>query len=109
MDYDRSGIASTYDEARALTPARHRHWRRLLSLHVEPAAMALVVDLGCGTGRFSKMLAAELGAPVIGFDPSETMIDQARRKPATSRVAFGRARAHELPLPDGCDLEALPR
>jgi SAM-dependent methyltransferase len=30
------------------------------------------------------------------------MIDQARRKPATSLVVFGRASAHELPLPDRC-------
>jgi ubiquinone/menaquinone biosynthesis C-methylase UbiE len=101
MNYDQSGIATTYDEARALTPARRRHWQRLLSAHVDRTAIALVVDLGCGTGRFSEMLAAELGARVIGFDPFETMIDQARRKPGTSPVAFGRARAHELPLPDG--------
>jgi SAM-dependent methyltransferase len=65
-------------------------------------AISVVVDLGCGTGRFSEMLAAEFGARVIGLDPSEKMIDQARRKLATSPVVFGRASAHELPLPDGC-------
>ncbi len=102
MDYDQSGIATTYDEARALTPARRRRWQRLLSAHVDRTAISLVVDLGCGTGRFTEMLAAELGARVIGLDPSEKMIDQARRKPATSPVVFGRASAHELPLPDGC-------
>jgi 2-polyprenyl-3-methyl-5-hydroxy-6-metoxy-1,4-benzoquinol methylase len=26
---------------------------------------------GCGTGRFSETLAAELGSRVIGLDPSE--------------------------------------
>ena len=31
-----------------------------------------------------------------------SMIDRARRKPITSSVEFGRARANELPLPDGC-------
>ena len=102
MDYDQSGIATTYDEARALTPARRRHWQRLLSAHVDRTAISLVVDLGCGTGRFSEMLAAELGARVIGLDPSEKMIDQARRKPTTSPAVFGRASAHELPLPEGC-------
>ena len=101
MDYDQSGIATTYDEARALTPARRRHWRGLLSTHVDCAAISLVVDLGCGTGRFSEMLAAEFDARVIGLDPSEKMIDQARRKAATSLVVFGRATADELPLPDG--------
>jgi ubiquinone/menaquinone biosynthesis C-methylase UbiE len=102
MDYDQSGIATTYDEARALTPARRRRWQCLLSAHVDRTAISLVVDLGRGTGRFSEMLAGALGARVIGLDPSEKMIDQARRKPATSTVAFGRASAPELPLPAGC-------
>jgi ubiquinone/menaquinone biosynthesis C-methylase UbiE len=102
MDYDQSVVATTYDEARALTPARRRRWQRLLSAHVDRTAISLVVDLGCGTGRFSEMLAGELGAWVIGLDPSETMINQARRKPAMSPVVFGRASAHELPLPEGC-------
>jgi ubiquinone/menaquinone biosynthesis C-methylase UbiE len=100
MDYDQSQIATNYDEARALTPARRERWQRLLSAHVDRTAVSLVVDLGCGTGRFSGMLAAELGAQVIGLDPSEKMIDQARRKSAVS-VVFGRASAQELPLPEG--------
>ena len=102
MDYDQSRIATTYDEARALTPARRRRWQRLLSAHLDRSTISLVVDLGCGTGRFSEMLAAELGARVIGLDPSKKMIDLARRKPATSPVVFGRASAHELPLPHDC-------
>jgi ubiquinone/menaquinone biosynthesis C-methylase UbiE len=101
MDYDRSNIAAAYDEARALTPARRRRWQRLLSAHVDRTAVALVVDLGCGTGRFSEMLAAEFDALVIGLDPSEKMIEEARRKPSTSAVVFGRALAQQLPLPEG--------
>jgi ubiquinone/menaquinone biosynthesis C-methylase UbiE len=100
MDYAQSRIATTYDEARALTPARRRRWQRLLSAHLDRSTISLVVDLGCGTGRFSEMLAAELGARVIVLDPSKKMIDLARRKPATSPVVFGRASAHELPLPE---------
>ena len=68
----------------------------MLSAHVDRTAISVVVDLGCGTGRFSEILAGELGALVIALDPSEKMIDQARRKPATSSVIFGRASAHEL-------------
>ena len=62
----------------------------------------LIVDLGCGTGRFSEILAAEFGARIIGFDPSESKIDQARQKSATGMIEFERASANELPLADGC-------
>ena len=102
MDYDKSDIAATYDEARALTPARQRRWRDLLAAHVDRSRVSLVVDLGCGTGRFSEILAAEFGARIIGFDPSGNMIDQARQKPATGMIEFERGSAHELPLADGC-------
>jgi ubiquinone/menaquinone biosynthesis C-methylase UbiE len=87
---------------RALTPGRCRRWQGLLSAHVDRTAISLVVDLGCGTGRFSGMLAAELSAPVIGLDPSEKMIDRARRKSATGTVLLGRAAAYQTPLLDGC-------
>src|SRR5271168_1877131 len=93
MDYDKSDIAATYDEARALTPARQRRWRDLLAAHVDRSRVSLVVDLGCGTGRFSEILAAEFGARIIGFDPSENMIDQARQKPATGMIEFERGSA----------------
>lgn len=102
MDYDNSSIATTYDEARALTPVRQRRWRDLLSAHVHRGAISLVVDLGCGTGRFSEVLAAEFAARIIGLDPSQTMIDQARRKLAAGKIKFGRATAHQLPLASGC-------
>jgi SAM-dependent methyltransferase len=36
-----------------------------------------VADLGCGTGIFSRLLAAR-GLHVIGIDPNETMLDKAR-------------------------------
>jgi SAM-dependent methyltransferase len=102
MDYDKSNIAATYDEARGLTAVRQRRWRDLLAAHVERGRISLIVDLGCGTGRFSEILAVEFGARIIGFDPSESMIDQARQKSATGMIEFERAWAHDLPLADGC-------
>src|SRR5215831_3684824 len=40
-----------------------------------------VLDVGCGVGRWSRLLAAR-GAVVTGVDLSPTMIDQARRRAA---------------------------
>jgi ubiquinone/menaquinone biosynthesis C-methylase UbiE len=102
MDYDQTEIATTYDKARALAPETARLWQDLLSAHIDRDAISLVVDLGCGTGRFSELLAAHFGVQVIGVDPSEKMVDQARRKPATGRVTYRQGSAEAIPLPDGC-------
>ncbi len=93
MDYDKSDIASIYDEARAITPEGLGQWLDLLSTHLERNTISLIIDLGCGTGRFSEPLAARFGVRVIATDPSQTMLDQARRKGATG-TWFCSARRH---------------
>ena len=52
MDYDKTEIAATYDQARMLSPETVRLWQDLLSVHIDRAAVSLIIDLGCGTGRF---------------------------------------------------------
>src|SRR5713101_6068381 len=100
MDYDKSDIATIYDEARALTPDRLQQWQGVLSTHIDRRAISTVVDLGCGTGRFTDLLARHLGAEVIGIDSSRSMLDQARQKPIAGNVVFRQAPAAALPLPD---------
>ena len=53
-------------------------WRDLLRRHL-PAAPADVVDLGCGTGTLSVLLAEE-GHRVRGLDFSPAMVERARAK-----------------------------
>jgi ubiquinone/menaquinone biosynthesis C-methylase UbiE len=102
MDYDQTEIATSYDLARALAPETRRLWQDLLAAHIDRSAISLIVDLGCGTGRFSELLAAHFGVRVIGIDPSQKMVDQARRKPTTGDIVYRRGPAETLPLPDGC-------
>jgi ubiquinone/menaquinone biosynthesis C-methylase UbiE len=101
MDYDKTEIATTYEKARALAPETARLWEDLLAEHVERGRVSLIIDLGCGTGRFSELLAAHFDVQVIGVDPSEKMMDQARRKPATGRVTYRQGAAEAIPLADG--------
>jgi hypothetical protein len=61
MNYDKTEIPITYDKARALAPETRWLWQDLLSVHVHRAEMSLVIDLGCGTGRFSEILATYIG------------------------------------------------
>jgi ubiquinone/menaquinone biosynthesis C-methylase UbiE len=65
-------------------------------------AISMVIDLGCGTGRLSELLAAHFDVEVIGVDPSEKMVDQVRRKPATVKVTYRQGSAEAIPLPDAC-------
>jgi ubiquinone/menaquinone biosynthesis C-methylase UbiE len=100
MDYDKTDIASIYDEARAMTPEALGQWLDLLSTHLDRNTLSLIIDLGCGTGRFSEPMAARFGVLVIAIDPSQTMLDYARRKRATGSVILLRASAQELPFSD---------
>lgn len=55
-----------------------------------------VLDLGCGEGRFGRMLSAR-GAEVAGIDPTREMVQTARRR-ASGREAHVRAAAEALPF-----------
>jgi ubiquinone/menaquinone biosynthesis C-methylase UbiE len=87
MDYDAYDIAEIYNRARALLPATARLWQELLADYIDPGAPPLILDLGCGTGRFSEWLARRFGGQVIGIDPSERMVQQARRKPNPGNIS----------------------
>jgi ubiquinone/menaquinone biosynthesis C-methylase UbiE len=101
MDYDQTGIATSYDKARVLAPETVRLWQHLLSVDVAQTGMSLVVDLGCGTGRFSEILATHFGCQVIGIDPSRKMVEQARRKPTKGNISYRQGPAEAIPLSDG--------
>jgi ubiquinone/menaquinone biosynthesis C-methylase UbiE len=100
MDYDKSNIANVYDDARALAPEALRQWLDRLSAHLAGQRISIIVDLGCGTGRFTESLAEHFSARVIGVDPSQKMLDQARLKLRSDRVVLERASAEALPIAD---------
>ncbi|WP_394065213.1 class I SAM-dependent methyltransferase [Alcaligenes sp. WGS1538] len=58
----------------------------------------MAVDVGCGTGQLTTLLAPFFGA-VIGVDPSA---DQLANAVAHEGVSYVRAPAERMPLPDGC-------
>lgn len=100
MDYDKTEISSVYDETRGLESDQLKVWLDLVHRDAHPDPGALIVDLGCGTGRFSEPLAERFSARVIAVDPSEKMLDVARRKSKTSRVEFLQSPADSLSLAD---------
>jgi ubiquinone/menaquinone biosynthesis C-methylase UbiE len=100
MDYDATDIASSYDLGRDHGPEFLDLWMNVVSSHVKDQPIKTILDLGCGTGRFTEALRARFEADVIGIDPSEKMLAQARSKLSSPRVRYEIGRAESIPLPD---------
>src|SRR5438552_3725622 len=92
--YDGSGIHERYVAARRLTEEARETWARAISEHLGPGPLGRVLDVGCGTGRFSRLLRDVLSASVYAVDPSADMLGQA---PRPDGVWLVRAAAEALP------------
>jgi SAM-dependent methyltransferase len=100
MDYDRSHIPAGYDAGRGYSPEVLSMWLDVIA-ECAPPGVANILDLGCGTGRYSGALAEHFAARVAALDPSQKMLIQARAKRAP-RVWYARACGEWLPLRDAC-------
>jgi ubiquinone/menaquinone biosynthesis C-methylase UbiE len=100
MDYDKTDIAVTYDRGRDHGPEFLDLWMKVVSSHVNDQRPGKILDLGCGTGRFSEALAVHFDSEVIGIDPSKKMLEQARSKRPCRRVRYGHGRGESIPLQD---------
>ncbi len=77
---DYGKIAAFYDRGRTLTESTIDLWLSLISKMFGAGAGARVLDLGCGTGRFSIPMAEKLHFRVTGADTAPEMIAKAREK-----------------------------
>jgi 2-polyprenyl-3-methyl-5-hydroxy-6-metoxy-1,4-benzoquinol methylase len=69
MDYDNTDIPVVYDRGRDHGPEFLQLWMDVVSSSVA-GQIKTILDLGCGTGRFSEALASHFDAQVSGIDPS---------------------------------------
>jgi ubiquinone/menaquinone biosynthesis C-methylase UbiE len=100
VNYDQTDMPASYDAGRGYSPGVLEYWLDVISGSVPKGSVSEILDLGCGTGRYSTALAKYFNANVVGVDPSEKMLAQARQKPS-GRVRYERARGESLPLGDG--------
>lgn len=100
MDYDATEIAVVYDRARDHGPENLQLWMNVLSSCAGTHSVSRILDLGCGTGRFTEALAAHFDAEVVGVDPSTKMLDQARKKLRDPRVQYQAGSGEAIPLAD---------
>jgi len=101
VDYDKTEIAKTYDQARGHGPDFLALWMETVGAHIDSSTIRTVLDVGCGTGRFSAALATQLNASVIGVDPSIKMLSEAVRN-GHAHVSHVCGSAESIPLQSDC-------
>ncbi|XP_066497425.1 putative methyltransferase DDB_G0268948 [Hoplias malabaricus] len=60
----------------------------------------LAVDLGCGTGQNTRLLAPHF-QEIVGIDVSENQLEEARAVPGFTNITYRAGTAEELPFPNG--------
>ncbi|MCG1002216.1 MULTISPECIES: class I SAM-dependent methyltransferase [Halobacterium] len=103
--YQATEVAEEYDEKRFSRGGRliDRREKEAVLDAVGPVEDQRVLEIACGTGRFTVML-AERGADITGLDISGPMLQEGREKAQRAGVAdtieFMRGDAGRLPFPD---------
>lgn len=97
--YGDSELAQSYDDrwSGLRGPGRDRRQHRAILAALDSLApVRSVLDVPCGTGRFTALFATR-GVSYVGMDASSAMLGEARRKHPHARVA--QADLARLPLP----------
>lgn len=75
------------------------------SHHARPDRLGVVLDIGCGRGTSSLVIAEQLRPQrIVGLDAAPSLLAQARKRAKDlpdSTVEFIEGDFHDLPLPDG--------
>jgi len=90
-------IAAEYDRVRPAYPDA------LVDAACDRARLApgaRVLEIGCGTGKLTRMLAAR-GLCVDAVDPGASLVEEARRRVADGHVRFHLERFEDVELPPG--------
>ncbi|MFC7058132.1 class I SAM-dependent methyltransferase [Halovenus salina] len=103
--YQAEDVAEAYDDKRFSQGGRlinDREKQAVLDA-VAPVEDKKMLEIACGTGRFTAML-AELGANIVGLDISAAMLQQGRERAQAAGVdnqlEYLRGDAARLPFPD---------
>ncbi|WP_254767257.1 class I SAM-dependent methyltransferase [Salinilacihabitans rarus] len=103
--YQADDVAAAYDDKRFSKGGQliDRREKGAVLDAITPVEGRNVLEIACGTGRFTVML-ADRGADVVGLDISAAMLQQGREKARAAGVSdhleFLRGDAGRLPFPD---------
>jgi len=103
--YQADEIAEAYEDKRFSGGGRliDRREKEAVLRALGPVEDKRILEIACGTGRFTVML-AERGADIVGLDISGPMLQQGRQKARAAgledHLQFFRGDAGRLPFPD---------
>jgi len=98
VDYDQNQHRG-YVAGRDMGRDNALFWARIFAAHAPASRPLSVLDLGCGTGRFTPMLAETFGA-ATGVEPSAEMRRIAETGARDPHVRYLAGRAEAIPSPD---------
>ncbi|MFW6321370.1 MAG: class I SAM-dependent methyltransferase, partial [Halohasta sp.] len=103
--YQADDVAEAYDDKRFSDGGVFidRREKEAVLTALGPVDDKRVLEVACGTGRFTVMM-AQAGADIVGLDISPAMLAQGRKKAqqagVSDHVEFMRGDAARLPFPD---------
>ncbi len=98
MYVDYSNIARYYDKVRITSPEYLRFWSIRIADYGSVAKKSRVLDIGCGTGRFTLMLSKITKAEIYAIEPSNEMLSEAIKKDKKRNICWSKAQAENLPF-----------
>jgi ubiquinone/menaquinone biosynthesis C-methylase UbiE len=97
---DYSKIAEYYDKSRAATGLIIDLWMGVIDKYINKSREAKLLDIGCGTGRFTLPIAKRFHCPVTGADMSTEMLEKAKGKDKNGLVRWEIQDIHKMTYGD---------
>ena len=95
--YTEIEAASRYDSARSLPSQTKTLWLGALKSSIPRQEIRKILDLGCGTGRFTAALGKAFECSVVGLEPSGAMLDVAMSQNEPD-VEWKQGQAENIPI-----------
>lgn len=95
--YDVTEIHSVYNKSRNLPQGTLNMWMDVVGDNINSGEIKSIIDLGCGTGRFTNALSEKFKAEVTGVDPSAKMLSVAKGNISSARVNFASGNSGSIP------------